>query len=395
MSERAMLGLPPDLEDLVLARLPIAVLYKARPVCKRWYSLLTNPPFLSLRNAIQGTQGASFFPLVFWNEGKATLRISRTGSKLETIGDLEPIFPTSANPVAGEACATWSWLGYDSARRRWQAMKPFVTPVDVKNVITGSNGLLCLRGESSLLVLNPMTGAQREVPLKEHVVQLVVDTERDSFRILCAASRKRTKIFDSQTGLWSKRGRPAPNLALEKHIGAYCDGVLYCVASEERSGRWGVAQYDVEGTRTWSTSLVFFPQLAGEFVLKAKVIQFSGEIFALLQKEISEDDLGPRTKSLALWKLETASSHFRLAGTMPTSSRHHLVNLDDLDFVALNNRMCILNKSTFKAVACLISAGVVTAWQEFPLDSYFSADTPLVERCIVQFAFEPSLMISL
>jgi hypothetical protein len=79
---------------------------------------------------------------------------------------------------------------------------------------------------------------------------------------------------------------------------------------------------------------------------------------------------------------------------MPTSSRHHLVNLDDLDFVALNNRMCILNKSTFKAVACLISAGVVTAWQEFPLDSYFSADTPLVERCIVQFAFEPSLMVS-
>lgn len=394
-----MLGLPPDLEDLVLARLPISVLYKARPVCKRWYSLLTDPRFLSLRNAIQGPQEASFFPLVFWNDGKATLRISRTGSKLESIGDLEPIYPTNLNPLTADPreavneCATWSWLGYDSPRRRWQAMKSFTTPVDVKSVITGSKGLLCLRGESSLLVLNPMTGAHREVPLKENVVQLVVDTQQNSFKILCAASRKRTKIYDSQTGLWSKRGRPTPNLALEKHIGAYCNGVLYCVAREERSNRWGGVKYHVEGSRIWS-NMIFFPQHMGETVLKAKVIQFGSDIFALLEKEISEDDIGPRTKSLALWKLETATSKWRLAGLMPPASRQYLVNLDDFDCVALNNRLCILNKSTFKAVACLISGGVVTAWQDFPLDSYFSADTPLVERCIVQFAFEPSLSVS-
>ena len=399
ISERAMLGLPPDLEDLVLARAPISVLYKARPVCKRWYSLLTHPPFLSLRSEILGPQEASFFPIVFWNDGKATLRISRTGSKLESIADLEPIYPTAPDPAtvdpghAENERATWSWLGYDSSRRRWQTLKPFTTPIDVKNVITGSKGLLCLRSESSFLVLNPMTGAQREVPLKENVVQFVVDTEQKSFKIICAASRKRTKIYDSKTGLWSKRGRPTPNLALEKHIGAYHDGVLYCVAREERSGRWGVVQYHVEGARTWS-NVVFFPQRAGESVLKAKVFQFGGEIFALIENEISEDDIGPRTKSLTLWKLETASLQWRLAGLMPTASREYLVNLDDLDCVPLNNRLCILNKSTFKAVACFISGGVVTAWQEFPLHSYFSADTLLVERCIVQFAFEPSLLVS-
>ena len=399
-NEHVNLGLPPDVEDLVLARLPISVLYKARPVCKRWNSLLTHPPFLTLRTAIQGPQEASFFPLVLWNDCKATLRISRIGSGLESIGDMEPILPINPNPSSADIrqeCATWSWLGYDSARRRWQAMKPFTSPIDVKNVIIGSKGLLCLRGERTLLVVNPMTGAHREVPLKENVVQFVVDTNKNSFKILCAASRKRTKIYDSRTGLWSKRGRPMPNLALEKHIGAYCDGVLYCVAREERSARWGVVKYHVEGgARTWS-DLIFFPHHVGEAVVKAKVIHFGGDIFALLEKQISEDDLGPRTKSLALWKLEIASSQWRLAGLMPSTCRQHLVNLDDFDCVALNNRLCILNKCTFKAVACSISVGVVTAWQEFPLDSYFSADaylTPLVERCIVPFAFEPSLLMT-
>jgi len=272
-------------------------------------------------------------------------------------------------------------------------MKPFKSPIDVKSVITGSKGLLCLQGERSLLVVNPMTGAQREVPLKENVVQLVVNTEQNSFKILCAASRKRTKVYDSQTGLWSKRGRPTPNLALTNHVGAYCDGVLYCVAREERSGMWGVVTYHVEGARTWS-DLIFFPSQVGEACVKAKVIEFGDELFALIEKEISEDDIGARTKSLSLWKLERASLQWRLAGVMPTLLRQHLVNLDDFDCVALHNRLCILNKSTFKAVACFISSGAVSSWQEFPLDSYFSADTPLVERCIVRFAFEPNLLVS-
>lgn len=387
-----MSGLPQDLEDRVLARLPTATLYGVRIVCKRWNTLLTNRPFLTIRNEIQGRQEATFFPLVFWNDGKATLKISRTGSRLESIEDLEPIYPDEASEGGGGSSSTWSWLGYDSARRRWQTMKPFTTPINVKNIITGSKGLLCLRGENSLLVVNPMTGLQREVPLKENVVQLVVDTEQNSFKILCAASRKRTKVYDSQTGLWSKRGRPSPNLALMKHIGAYLDGVLYCVAREERSGLWGVVNYYIDGhARIWS-NLISFPLKAGESCVKAKVIEFDNELFALIERE-DEDS----TKSLSLWKLERSSSklHWRLAGVMPTPLRQHLVNLDDFDCVALNNRLCILNKSTFKAVACFIdSSSVVTSWQEFPLDSYFSADTALVERCIVRFAFEPSLLVS-
>lgn len=401
-SEGAMLGLPQDLEDLVLARLPISTLYSIRPVCKRWHSLLTHLPFLTLRAEIQGQQDATFFPLVFWNEGKATLRISRTGSRLE-LEDLESIRPSTLNlenagvhsigSATETESATCSWLGYDSIRRRWQTLKPFTSPIDVKSVVTGSRGLLCLQGERSLLVVNPMTGAQREVPLAENVVQLVVNTEQNSFKILCAASRKRTKVYDSQTGLWTKRGRPTPNLALTKHVGAYCDGVLYCVAREERSGMWGVVKYDVEGARTWS-DLIFFPSQVGETCVKAKVIEFGDEIFALIEKEVSEDDIGGRTKSLSLWKLERASLQWRLAGVMPMLLRQHLVNLDDFDCVALNNRLCILNKSSFKAVACFIASGIVTAWQEYPLDSYFSADTPLVERCIVRFAFEPNLLVS-
>lgn len=105
-----MVGLPQDLEDRVLARLPIATLYRVRTVCKRWNTLLTNRPFLTIRNEIQGRQDATFFPLVLWNDGKATLKISRTGSRLESIEDLEPIYPTEASEGGGGSSATWSWL---------------------------------------------------------------------------------------------------------------------------------------------------------------------------------------------------------------------------------------------------------------------------------------------
>ena len=400
-SEHAInVELPQDVEDLVLARLPISTLYKARAVCKRWHSLLSHPHFLNLRNDIQGLQEATFFPLVFWRDGKATLKISRTGSRLESIDDVEPIYSNSdpgceASGEAENQCATWSWLGYDGSRRRWQAMKPFTTPIDVKNIITGSKGLLCLRGDDCLLVINPMTNSQRLVPFQDNIVQLVVNTEYNSFKILCAASRKRTKIYDSETRMWCKRGRPAPNLLLAKHNGAYCAGVLYCVAREERSAAWGVIGYDVEGARSWSP-LLLFPSQVGETCVKAKVMQYGGEIFALIEKESYREpgDDGPRTKSLSLWILERTSLAWRLAGMMPPQSLQHLENLVDFDCVALNNRMCILNKSTFKAVVFFISNGIVTSWQQLPLDSYFSAKTPVVERCIVQFPFEPSLLVS-
>lgn len=395
-TKRSVVELPQDVEDLVLARLPVSALYKARPVCKRWHSLLTDDHFLNLRDKIQGQQEATFFPLVFWHDEKATLKISRTGSRIESIDHLEPIYPVDSTGEAEDQRVTWSWAGYDSSIRRWQAMKPFTTPIDVKSIITGSKGLLCLRGEDCLLVVNPMTGSRRLVPFQDNIVQLVVNTASNSFKILSAASRKRTKIYDSETRMWCKRGRPAPNLSLAKHNGAYCDGVLYCVAREERSATWGVVKYDVEGARTWSP-LILFPSQPGERSVKAKVIHYGGEIFALVETESYSEPvhLTPgTTKRLSLWNLERASSKWRLAGTMPAQSLQHLENLIDFDCVALNNRMCILNKSTFKAVVCLLSDCVVTSWQQLSLDSYFSAKTPLVERCIVQFPLEPSLLVS-
>lgn len=272
-------------------------------------------------------------------------------------------------------------------------MKPFTTAIDVKNIITGSKGLLCLRGENCLLVVNPMTGSQRLVSLQDNIVQLVVNSACNSFQILCAASRKRTKIYDSETRVWCKRGRPAPNLSLAKHTGAYCDGVLYCVA-RERSVHWGVVTYHVDGARTWSP-LLLFPSVVGETCVKAKVIHYDGEIVALIEKERTySTEPGPGTKSLSLWTLERTSLKWRLAGMMPAPSLHHLENLVDFDCVPLHNRLCILNKSTFKAVVCFLSNGVVTSWQQMPLDSYDSVTTPVVERCIVQFPFEPSLLVS-
>lgn len=341
-----------------------------------------HPPFLKLRDEIWGAQEASYFPLLFWRADNGKNSID--GELLETSMEL-------SNPTR-TSCATWSWLGYDSSMSKWQRMKPFTTPAHVKNVIIGSKGLVCLRGEDSLFVVNPMTGGVQEVPMQENIVELVVNEKRNTFKLISAGSRKRTKIYDSETRVWSKRGRPAPNLALSHHTGAFCDGVLYCVAREERTSMLGVTGYAVEGSRTWS-DVCFFPGTMGETCLKAKVMQFQGEVFALLKKEISEDDIGPKTMSLSLWGLDRKSLKWKLAGTMPWALRQHLINLDDFDCVAHNNQISIFNKGTFKAVECRVSSGgVVTSWQELPLDSYSSAGLPLVERIIVNFGFDPSLL---
>lgn len=395
-SEHTLVELPEDVEDLVLARLSIPALYKVRPVCKRWHSLLTSLSFLNIRDEIQGEQDASFFPLVFWNDSKPALKKDHAESGLESSVDMEPTLPEEAAVLkSGCKTAVWSWLGYDSSKQTWQAMKPFATPIEVKQVITGSNGLLCLRAQTSLLVVNPMTGTQRQVPFEENIAQLLVDRERNSFKIISVSSKKRTKVYDSQTGEWSKKGRPPPHLSVSKHIGAYRDGILFCVAREERSNQWGVIQYTVQGARTWS-SLTFFPAQVAETCVKAKVVHFGGEILTLIEQDIStgDADSSSRTKRLALWKLVRATSKWQLAGEVPTEALQHLENLEDFDCVALRNQVCILNKSTFKALVGVMSKGIVTSWQPLPLEPHLPADTSVVQRCIVQFAFQPSLLIS-
>jgi hypothetical protein len=47
--------LPDDLQNLVLARIPLTTLFKVRAVCKRWNSILFHSPFLRLRAGIRSS----------------------------------------------------------------------------------------------------------------------------------------------------------------------------------------------------------------------------------------------------------------------------------------------------------------------------------------------------
>ncbi|CAK9235093.1 unnamed protein product [Sphagnum troendelagicum] len=366
--------LPDDLQNLVLARIPLTTLFKVRAVCKRWNSILFHSPFLRLRAEIRSSlQQDSFFPLLFWRQEE---------EEEEDQGFVLPDVDVTRY--------YWSWMGYDFATEKWQTLKPFSTPLEVNRVVTGSKSLLCLCGEDCLLMCNPFTGACKEIPFKENVMHMVVDSETDTYKLIAAASTKRARIYDSATNLWTRSGRPAPNLALSSQTGAFWNGHLYCIAREECSGRYGVVILDVEGARTWS-NISFIPKETGENFLEVQVVECGGDIYTIVDKVIDEITL--RQKSISIWKLERESLKWALAGTMPEHLRIDLISVGSLGSVAHDSRICIFEKATFKAVACDMCAGLARSWYPLLLNSH-KLPNFLGRRTLAGIAFEPSLLTS-
>ncbi|KAH9554023.1 hypothetical protein CY35_08G042900 [Sphagnum magellanicum] len=368
--------LPDDLQDLVLARIPLTTLFKVRAVCKRWNSILFHSPFLRLRAEIRSSlQQDSFFPLLFWRQEEE-----------EEEEEDQGIVPPDMNVSR----CYWSWMGYDFATEKWQTLKPFSTPSEVYRVVTGSKSLLCLCGVNCLLMCNPVTGACKEIPFKENVMHLVEDSETDTYKLIAAASTKRAWIYDSATNLWTRSGRPAPNLALSSEAGAFWNGHLYCIAWEERSGRFGVVILDVEGARTWS-NISFIPKETGENFLEVHVVECGGDVYTIVAKVI--DEISLRQNLISIWKLERESLEWALAGTMPEHLRIDYVSFGSLGSVAHDNRICIFDKVMFKAVVCDMCAGLARSWYPWLLNSHNVLNFP-GQRTWAGIAFEPSLLTS-
>jgi hypothetical protein len=294
--------LPDDLQDLVLARIPLITLFKVRAVCKRWNSILFHSPFLRLRAEIRSSlQQDSFFPLLFWRQEE-----------------------------------------------------------------------------------------EEEEEDQENVMHLVVDSETDTYKLIAAASTKRAWIYDSATNLWTRSGRPAPNLALSSQAGAFWNGHLYCIAWEERSGRYGVVILDVEGARTWS-NISFIPKETGENFLEVHVVECGGDVYTIVAKVI--DEISLRQSLISIWKLERESLEWALAGTMPEHLRIDYVSFGSLGSVAHDNRICIFDKVMFKAVVCDMCAGLARSWYPWLLNSHNVLNFP-GRRIWADIAFEPSLLTS-
>ncbi|KAL2607754.1 hypothetical protein R1flu_026327 [Riccia fluitans] len=276
MDPRLWQGLPDELQDRVLACLPVPLLLQLRLVCRRWKEVISSPAFSKLRREMP--YGGPHF-LVF-----------------------EFFEPESS-------------AAYDPWLQKWYVCLSQI-PLPITREITGEvisplisvcadGGLLCVVCRRSLcldldsvriLVCNPVTRTYKELPKtwvhtqlaarRQHwnpiLVALVVDRGSNSFRVVTAGRRhcshtywsphtcycRLTEVYDSNTDRWEVAGElPWVNNEFSYHsrLHAVCGENLYCVGFCN-DGDDVMMTYNLN-RREWSKSQVLMPPLHGEHVL--------------------------------------------------------------------------------------------------------------------------------
>ncbi|KAK1296975.1 F-box/kelch-repeat protein [Acorus calamus] len=233
--------LPGDLLNEILAHLPPFIIFRLRPVCKRWNSILQDNGFLKVHSQIP-SHGPCF--LSFWRNSP-TPQCSVYSLPLKALYRI----PLSFLPE-------WAfWL------------------------VGSSGGLVCLSGMDGLtfktLVCNPLTQSWRVLPSMHYNQQrqmiMVVDRIDKSFKVIAMSDvygdkTLPTEAYDSKLDKWSLHQiMPTFNLCSSKM--AFCDSHLYL----ETLSPLGLMRCEVD-TGQWKHVPAKFPRslLDGYLVAGAK-----------------------------------------------------------------------------------------------------------------------------
>jgi F-box interacting protein len=278
-----LLMLTEDLQNKVFAKLPTRDVFRLRTCC---------PAFRDLPNRDSFKQARS----------------------IESRDDLDsmysPMFFSVHNGVL-------EWAGYDLALQEWRTLPslnclPSPDPGLLKEfLIAGGDGLLCFTvGKSfedpKLVVCNPLTQETRVLPqmnFPRHPVlmHLLVDRCKNSYKVIVAGSSttgteqicRKTEVYCSKTGSWVVTGElPGPDFGLNEYQnGAFCDGVLYCVAiADNAAGNKVVLAYHME-KGIWLTNWYCpIPSFRCQvYFATTQIVGFGGSIFVFSEQEYLKD----------------------------------------------------------------------------------------------------------
>ncbi|CAM6034952.1 unnamed protein product [Sphagnum compactum] len=278
-----LLMLTEDLQNKVFAKLPTRDVFRLRTCC---------PAFRDLPNRDSFKQARS----------------------IESRDDLEsmysPMFFSVHNGVL-------EWAGYDLTLQEWRTLPslnclPSPDPGLLKEfLIAGGDGLLCFTvGKSledpKLVVCNPLTQETRVLPqmnFPRHPVlmHLLVDRCKNSYKVIVAGSSttgtehlcRKTEVYCSKTGSWVVTGElPGPDFGLNEYQnGAFCDGVLYCVAiADNTAGDKVVLAYHME-KGIWLTNWYCpIPSFRCQvYFATTQIVGFGGSIFVFSEQEYLKD----------------------------------------------------------------------------------------------------------
>lgn len=184
-----------NVEEMIVANLPLHAFYKALSVCKKWNALGWNRPFLEQ-----------------WS--KTSIR--------------KPYFI-----LHGDRGCHQAMLVQNATKQSWvlQQLPPFafqqpLTSVSHGMVYTGT-AENCIRGT----VFNIHTKVFRRLPPLQSgcsAISSILAVDKDSYRVMVTWDQAGvTHVYDSLTGTWTRRSDNPACGSMAREDYAYCEGVLY------------------------------------------------------------------------------------------------------------------------------------------------------------------------
>lgn len=241
---------PEDLVDRVLAWLPLSSVFRVRAVCRAWNTMTRSRAFVDLCAQTKACKDA--WILIFADRGYRVVS------------------------------------AYIPTENKWHSIPLSFLPFDISDV-TVAGGLLVFRlheadGGSSVCVCNPVTSSWRKLPpmlgvWRDGLLGLVVDPPNRSYKVVVRSNLSpvynhgavlRTEVYDSATNLWIRTSGLEDGITTGH---AYCNGVLYFMTWETRSGVYGVYAYNLENG-SWSKVHVPIP----DFMTCPHVVECHGRL---------------------------------------------------------------------------------------------------------------------
>nr|PNR41183.1 hypothetical protein PHYPA_018586 [Physcomitrium patens] len=205
-------NLPEEVLERIFALLPFPNLFRCATICKKW-RMIAQSPLLRLTRASSIVTPWPSYCLVRYSQRES--------------GALH-------------------WSGFCTDTNKWQDMPRISIPTcPGKCVITGSGGLLAIYKPGTVLVCNPITGQQRELPRTNqkwswpNVLHMVTDDVQGSYTIILAGTEaysirklQATEVYDSVTNKWVVTGSLPAGMRLDTQDAALDNGLLYCTAQK-------------------------------------------------------------------------------------------------------------------------------------------------------------------
>lgn len=288
LDESVWAHLPDDLQIEILARVPPFLLFRLRPVCKRWNSILNDSGFISTHSRVP-VHGPCL--LTFWRN------------------------PSSQLSILSMPLKTWFKIPFG------------FLPDWVFWLVGSSGGLVCFTGFDGLtfktLICNPLTQTWQVLPSMHHNQQrqliLVKSKSGTDYKVIAASEISGdsktipTEVYDSRTSTWSLHDTmPAVSLCSSKM--AFCDSRLYL----ETLNPIGLMVYQVD-TGRWDYIPVKFPRslLDGYLVSGAKKRLFL----------VGRVGIYSTLQSMRVWELDHGKSIWTEITRMPPRYFRSLLRL--------------------------------------------------------------------